>query len=258
MFLDSLDGSYARLSKQSSELGEILDHGFDAFNVQMICAGLAISLGFPIYMLVLSQLISSYIYNAQIVIYRVKGKMVNPPTNGVDAEIGAILLHLLAAFLREYKIIVMMIAIGANLTQLYDWMFFLAHFPPKEKNFYLHLGMVGISIPFGLLLIFEFINAFVFTILYGIICLKITGMLVLYTVAQKKIKSSLKGTKILLQEQQWILIFSWAGFVIFCFAQWAGYMYISAFSAYYLYEMITESIRVVKIMKGTTTKSLAN
>jgi phosphatidylglycerophosphate synthase len=260
--LDSLDGTYARYSKQTSDIGEILDHGLDAMNVQLISAGLVIAMGFEWWVAAVTQMMSSYIYNAQIVLYRVHGKMVNPPTNGVDAEFGGIGLHLFAAWYLYHfgkdwywNVFQISLAIFANATQFYDWMFLLTHFPPKEQNFQLHMSLVGASIPFGLLLAFQFINPFIYTIIYCVICLKFTGLVVLYTVVEKKISSTLKRTDTFLREQARLKIFAWFLFFLF----WSCWLFPSvitlamfvaiAFSCYYPIIILLEGFKTIQLMR---------
>lgn len=87
MQLDCLDGMQARRTGQSSLLGELLDHSFDAAHT-CIFAAVMLSILQPDFITACFSLVcTGMVYNAQLVLYRHRKKMINPPTNGPEAQI---------------------------------------------------------------------------------------------------------------------------------------------------------------------------
>lgn len=85
--MDMLDGMHARNTDQCSKLGEALDHSLDAANT--ICCGVSfmISMGLPIWAACLNSILTGAIYNGQLVVLKKTGRMINPPINGIEAQI---------------------------------------------------------------------------------------------------------------------------------------------------------------------------
>jgi hypothetical protein len=139
-------------------------------------------------------------------------------------------------------------------------MFFLTHFPPKEKNFELHMSLVATSIPFGLMFALQFINPLIYTIIYCVICLKFTGMIVVYTVAEKKHASIHKRTDEFMREYTRLKIFAWC-LLFFFFSCWIFpsaktlAMFITiAFSSYYPILIMLEGFSVIQMMREKVQK----
>eukprot|EP00475_Leptophrys_vorax_P023807 TRINITY_DN3272_c0_g1_i1.p1 TRINITY_DN3272_c0_g1~~TRINITY_DN3272_c0_g1_i1.p1 ORF type:complete len:395 (+),score=111.75 TRINITY_DN3272_c0_g1_i1:2291-3475(+) len=269
MFFDSLDGTYARTSKQTSDVGEILDHGFDALNVQLISAGILLTIGFPPWVLALTQVLSSFVYNGQIVLYRVTTKMVNPPTNGVDAETQGILLHLIVAFYifffgKNFFWIVFanVAAVFANISQVHDWLFFFKRFPPEDKDFDLHLALVGVAIPFALLLIFNFVPVVVFVFMYGVVCLRCTGVVVVHTVTEKRRSLPRNASAAFNNFHNSLYSWGWGLFFLFSFSsffpsfKWLGNIALAGFFAHTMYLNYTESVASIMLMPSRQAKKI--
>lgn len=94
MVLDCLDGMKARRDKQSSHVGEVLDHSLDAFNIPLLAASLLISMiqDDKIGGLV-SMIGACCVYNAQLVLYRYHQVMIVPPVSGPLAQFMCSVAH---------------------------------------------------------------------------------------------------------------------------------------------------------------------
>ena len=90
MLCDCLDGMQARRTGQSSLLGELLDHGLDAAHTCIFAACMLTILQPDFITACFSLVCTGMVYNAQLVLYRKRRRMVNPPTNGPEAQIALI------------------------------------------------------------------------------------------------------------------------------------------------------------------------
>ena len=90
MLLDCLDGMQARRTGQSSLLGELLDHSFDAAHTCIFACVMLTVLQPDFYTACFSLVCTGMVYNAQLVLYRCRGRMINPPTNGPEAQLALI------------------------------------------------------------------------------------------------------------------------------------------------------------------------
>jgi len=186
----------ARKRNQCSHLGEILDHGFDSINIEIVSASLLFSIGAPRLLFGLAMLFSSLVYNCQIVLYRAMNKMVDPPTNGVEAESSLIIVHLLIPFIYTYlpwsmAYIPLIASVPGLFLQLQDWWFFfrtLKNYSGKEVSIHLYFIIAGL--PLAALYIAGFMRDSVFVLVYGLLCLRCTGSVVLVTVSEKVRKIS--------------------------------------------------------------------
>lgn len=87
MLMDCLDGMQARRTQQGSLLGELLDHSFDAAHTCIFAVVMLTILQPDFYTGCFSLVCTGMVYNAQLVLYRHLNKMVNPPTNGPEAQL---------------------------------------------------------------------------------------------------------------------------------------------------------------------------
>ena len=90
MLCDCLDGMQARRTHQSSLLGELLDHGADAAHTCIFATVMLTILQPDFFTACYSLVCTGMVYNAQLVLYRHRGRMVNPPTNGPEAQLALI------------------------------------------------------------------------------------------------------------------------------------------------------------------------
>ena len=90
MLCDCLDGMQARRTEQSSLLGELLDHGLDAAHTCIFAACMLTILQPDFITACFSLVCTGMVYNAQLVLYRRRKRMVNPPTNGPEAQLALI------------------------------------------------------------------------------------------------------------------------------------------------------------------------
>lgn len=193
LILDCLDGVLARSRNQTSDLGEVLDHGLDALNIQLITATLLLSVGgAPAALFAASQGITALIYNAQVVLYRLEHTMIQPPTNGVEAECVLILAHVVLAgvlHLAEVPSWVRVTGLGAALgVCALDYRFFsriLARHAgsPAAR---LHPQFAGTLVPPVLLHLLGVTTTTGCVLVFAVVALYCTGAVVLHTVADKR------------------------------------------------------------------------
>ncbi len=97
MMLDCFDGMHARATKQTSKLGEVLDHWLDAFHVPLVGAGVCYALNVPDWALASIHVANAALYCSQLVVYHYT--RIFHPTAGTEAQITASVLYLVAALL---------------------------------------------------------------------------------------------------------------------------------------------------------------
>ncbi len=86
--LDCLDGIHARLSGQTSRMGEVLDHWLDAANVPLFTAAIILTLGLDPLTTAVALVLGFAPYNGQLVLYHESGRFVHPTTSGYDGQFG--------------------------------------------------------------------------------------------------------------------------------------------------------------------------
>ena len=91
--LDCLDGIHARLTGQTSRMGEVLDHWFDSLNVPLFTAALILTLGLDPITTAAGLVCGFAPYHGQLVLYHRTGHFIHPNTSGYDGQFG-----LMAAF----------------------------------------------------------------------------------------------------------------------------------------------------------------
>jgi phosphatidylglycerophosphate synthase len=85
MVLDCLDGMHARATRQTSKLGELLDHWLDAFHVPLVGAGVVYALGLQPWALAMVHVGNAGLYSAQLIHYYHTRTFI--ATSGVEAQI---------------------------------------------------------------------------------------------------------------------------------------------------------------------------
>lgn len=95
MSLDCLDGMHARRTRQTSKLGEVLDHYFDALHVPMVTVSAAYALHLPSWGLLSSLCFSCAVYTAELVVHHYQHKFVN--TAGPEGQLATSVLYLISA-----------------------------------------------------------------------------------------------------------------------------------------------------------------
>lgn len=142
MICDCLDGMQARRTNQSSLLGELLDHGLDAAHTCIFAASMLTILQPDFITACFSLVCTGMVYNAQLVLYRKRLQMVNPPTNGPEAQLALITAIILFATFFYYiprqnliaRCVVTLFSIGANIVQLNNVRFFYKHLAQSAKH----------------------------------------------------------------------------------------------------------------------------
>ena len=87
MITDHLDGMQARRTKQTSRLGEVLDHALDAIHVPLASAGVAITLGASPGLVMLIIITNAMVYNSQLIVYHHTRRFVFPPSGGASTQV---------------------------------------------------------------------------------------------------------------------------------------------------------------------------
>ncbi|MFO0724246.1 MAG: CDP-alcohol phosphatidyltransferase family protein [Myxococcota bacterium] len=139
MILDSLDGMHARRTKQTSKLGEFLDHWLDAIHIPLVSGTLGLMLEVHPIVLGMIMLLGAGIYHAQLALYYRTAKFVSPPTSGMEAQvIGTAVLALTGVmfyFAPRYtpwvSWTVWLIALTAIWAQVRQWWFFYGRLDRK-------------------------------------------------------------------------------------------------------------------------------
>ena len=132
MLCDCLDGMQARRTHQSSLLGELLDHGADAAHTCIFAAVMLTILQPDFFTACYSLVCTGMVYNAQLVLYRHRGRMVNPPTNGPEAQLALItaivafstFIYVSPRHTQTAQTIILIFSIAANLAQINNIRFF--------------------------------------------------------------------------------------------------------------------------------------
>ena len=134
MLCDCLDGMQARRTQQSSLLGELLDHGADAAHTCIFAAVMLTILQPDFFTACYSLVCTGMVYNAQLVLYRHRGRMVNPPTNGPEAQLAlitailafSVFIFVSPRYTQTAQWTILLFSIGANLAQINNIRFFYA------------------------------------------------------------------------------------------------------------------------------------
>ncbi|MCA9688660.1 MAG: CDP-alcohol phosphatidyltransferase family protein [Myxococcales bacterium] len=87
MITDHLDGMHARRTRQTSRLGEVLDHALDAIHIPLASAGVAMTLGASPGLVMLIIVTNAMVYNAQLIVYHHTRKFVFPPSGGASTQV---------------------------------------------------------------------------------------------------------------------------------------------------------------------------
>lgn len=92
MMLDCLDGMHARNTKQTSKLGEVLDHYFDAVHTPFVTGAVMLALRLPKWAIATIMVGNVAVYNSQLIVYHYQRIFV--PTAGVEGQIGTSIFFL--------------------------------------------------------------------------------------------------------------------------------------------------------------------
>ncbi len=190
MVLDCLDGMQARRTGQSSKVGEVLDHWFDAINVPLAGAAAALTLQLDVFATGLIVAAPAILYNWQLVIYHNTRRFIHPSTSGTEGQtMGGLLMIALGVLLYLFPrdigwVGYVCLGIG--------WVTILL--TGKFASFYVsHLkGMwrtplifVGVTVAFSALHVLGLISALACVLSITFVSFRINGSYVLYTVARR-------------------------------------------------------------------------
>jgi phosphatidylglycerophosphate synthase len=193
--LDCLDGMQARRSKRTSKLGEVLDHSLDAANSAIMSASMVLILDPDVYTIAISLLATGMIYNAQLVIFRHQGVMINPPTSGPEAQMLVVLAIVIFSTLWLYvshtsyaaTVIVTVFSIVGNLSQMnnvwFYWKLLKNQFESDHSSSFLRYSVQALI--FSALLLGGFINKYAFILCAVLLSYRLNGQYLLYTMASK-------------------------------------------------------------------------
>jgi len=193
LLLDSLDGLHARATKQTSKMGEILDHSFDCSNVLVVGATLIVSLGeaIPWYALPYTVLATGFIYNAQLVIFSRENQWILPPVSGVTAQLVVGLSQVVGAILflcvhRQSPIVIWSCNIFVTVSifiQFKDqWHYCQILRSYRKSHLDVHIRYVIINCVFALVFTLGFISRRTFILGAALISWKLNGKYLIRTV----------------------------------------------------------------------------
>lgn len=188
LLTDSLDGMHARRTGQTSSLGEVLDHWFDAFIMGLVSAGLILTLELPVWAQTLGLVTTLTVYNAQLILYHHTRRFVHPPTSGVDAQVGIFMVYWAAGWLFYLagpevwwvRALALTLGVGSIATQLaMTWFYY-----PKLGREHLapHALFTTLAAGFSVVYVLGGLDPLSYALLISALSFRVTGTYVLRTV----------------------------------------------------------------------------
>ena len=191
MMLDCLDGMHARKTGQSSKIGEILDHSFDAFNVPMLGGSLPLSFASDPITTIFTVVGSVMVYNAQLVMYRYQRVMIIPPISGPMAQFMLAVTHFATAFIlrvfeRDNKFLLMcygVFVLGSLIGQFRSVWFFIKHllWSFETSHVFPHVLFVMLNCLPIAFYCFNWIDRVMYVVISSVLSFRLNGRLLLST-----------------------------------------------------------------------------
>eukprot|EP01083_Nonionella_stella_P159340 519710_1 len=212
--LDCFDGMHARNTGQTSKLGELLDHSFDAADSTIIALAVCLTVNFDAYTVGISVLATTMTYNAQLIIYKHRHVFIDPPFNGVESAMMSAALHIIwglfavsvnydTEFMRNCRL---PIAVVGNMIQFKNVWFYWKRLGPDLIIYQLSV-MLQCLLPIIMFAI-DVIPRSVFVIAFVLCSFRLNGPYVIYTLVGKE-----RGKYIQFDMAVWFAI--WA-ILLFC------------------------------------------
>lgn len=185
---DCLDGMHARATKQTSELGSLLDHWLDSFGVAMNAGAAALALNCDIPAIDCGVVATIVTYQCQLLIYHYCNDF--PRVNGVEAQLGCSVMLILCGLAYSFHLygliylVSWILTIGAVIVCVSTIYRF---WPRYTKAIMKHQLYYFLIICFGYCILHElsYISTIEFIIISIIISNRINGSLVIHTLAEK-------------------------------------------------------------------------
>jgi len=191
MTFDCLDGMHARATKQTSELGSLLDHWLDSFGVAMNAGAVALAFNCDTLAIDSGVLSAVVTYHSQLIIYHYCHDF--PPVSGVEAQMGCSLGFFLCGVAYSFQlyrfihISSWILTIGAVFTCAITVHRF---WPRYTKSIMKQNFCYFLVIFFGYCFLHElsYICTVEFILISIAISNRINGSLVIHTLAEKNLK----------------------------------------------------------------------
>eukprot|EP01006_Ploeotia_vitrea_P020940 TRINITY_DN53261_c0_g1_i1.p1 TRINITY_DN53261_c0_g1~~TRINITY_DN53261_c0_g1_i1.p1 ORF type:complete len:389 (-),score=180.53 TRINITY_DN53261_c0_g1_i1:144-1310(-) len=188
MMLDCLDGMHARATNQTSKLGEVLDHWFDAIHVPMVCGGVAFALQFSTWALTITMVLQVALYGAQLIVYHYQRVFLQ--TSGVEGQALTSLIYIWAATLASYPddhYLVALTRTGLSVIGPVTMIKLSWYFITRMDRVQLHdLGLiVAVCSAFAALCIVGILSRFEFLLVISFISFRVIGSYVVDSVLQR-------------------------------------------------------------------------
>ena len=192
MLGDCLDGMHARNTNQCSKLGEMMDHWLDAIVVPLVPIGITMALEMEPWAIVLINVSTAMIYQAQLVLYHHTGKFIHPDAaTGVEAQFGVSVAYIgLAVFfffvdrqaLWLDHTLAGIAVLGLIIQMRCNWFYY----PKLGGLMRYHLLFVAYCAGFAFLYLRGVISVYPFLLALVFTSFRISGSYVLYTILGRR------------------------------------------------------------------------
>jgi phosphatidylglycerophosphate synthase len=189
---DCLDGLHARRTDQCSKLGEMMDHWLDAICVPLATVGITAALEMPPWAMVMVNITTAMIYQAQLVLYHHTGKFIHPePATGPEAQFGLAVGYVMLAGLfycvkRDHPWLDMAIAAIAIIGIFVQLRCTTFYYPKLGRSLSEHFWFVGLNAAFAALYLFGAIDVHYFLFCVVFTSFRICGTYVLCTIVNER------------------------------------------------------------------------
>jgi hypothetical protein len=155
MIGDCLGSLHARRTKQSTQLGVMMDYWLDALVVPLAAVAISSALQLPTWAMVTVNVTAALIYNAQLVLYHHSGEFVHPePVTGIEGQFALSIGYVALAGLLYYgrrqaawlDVAIAALAVAATIVQLRCSIFY---YPKLGRALAEHLWFVWLCAGFA-------------------------------------------------------------------------------------------------------------